>query len=146
MDAGLWHEDYLGDRHAWFFAVLDLLKPRARRLGDFASQGNFFFTDAIAYDADAVAKHLRGMGEHLAALDRAFAALADFDPSSIEATLRRVADERSVKAAALIHASRVAVTGRTVSPGLFDVLALLGRMRVHARFSAAARLASTGTA
>ena len=47
QSAGLWSDAYLGDRHAWFFAVLELLKPRAKRLDDFAVQGRFFFSDAI---------------------------------------------------------------------------------------------------
>jgi len=46
-----------------------------------------------------------------------------------------------VKAATLIHAARVAVTGKTVSPGLFEVLGLLGRERVLSRLRAAAELA-----
>ena len=139
---GVWDEAFLADRHAWFFAVLELLKPRVKRLGDFASQGRFFFVDAIEYDAAAVDKHLRGMAEHLVALDAAFAGLARFDAVSTEASLRLVAETRGVKAASLIHASRVAVTGKTVSPGLFEVLALLGRPRVHDRMLAGARLAA----
>jgi glutamyl-tRNA synthetase len=140
--AGLWSDDYLGDRHAWFFAVLELLRPRAKRLDDFASQGALFFSDAIAYDPAAVEKHLRApdMNAHLAAIDAAFRALETFDPASTEAALRALADERGVKAGALIHAVRVAVAGKTVSPGLFDVLALLGRDRVHARIAAARTL------
>jgi glutamyl-tRNA synthetase len=47
--------------------------------------------------------------------------------------LRGLAESRGLKAAGLIHATRVAVTGRAVSPGLFDVLALLGADRVRAR-------------
>ena len=80
------------------------------------------------------------MADHLIAFDAACAELATFDPASIEAALRAVADARSVKAASLIHASRVAVTGKAVSPGLFEVLALLGRIRVRERLVAAARL------
>jgi glutamyl/glutaminyl-tRNA synthetase len=57
--AGLWNDAFLGDRHAWFFAVLELLKPRAKRLGDFAELGRFFFSDAIEYEEAAVEKHLR---------------------------------------------------------------------------------------
>jgi glutamyl-tRNA synthetase len=140
---GLWDEVYLDDRHAWFFSVIELLRPRAKRLGDFVGQGKFFFTDAIEYDGAAVAKHLRGMGDHLIAFDRACGELAAFDAASIESALRLVADARGVKAASLIHASRVAVTGKAVSPGLFEVLALLGRIRVHARLAAAARLAAS---
>jgi glutamyl-tRNA synthetase len=144
--AGAWDAAYLGDRRQWFFQIIDLLKPRVKRLGDFVEQGKFFFGDVIEYDAAAVAKHLRGMSEPLAAFDRACVQLATFDPASIEAALRQTAEQHGVKAAALIHASRVAVTGKAVSPGLFDVLALLGRMRVHARLAAAVALASTPSA
>jgi glutamyl-tRNA synthetase len=142
VTAGLWHDEYFGDRRAWFFAVLELLRPRAKRLDDFATQGALFFSDAVDYDASAVDKHLRapGMDAHLEAIDASLAALEAFDPASTEAALRRVADARGVKAGLLIHGVRVAVTGRTVSPGLFDVLALLGRERVHARLAAARRL------
>jgi len=146
--AGLWDAAYLGDRHAWFFAVLDLLRPRAKRLDDFVAQGNFFFTETVQYDPSAVGAHLRArdMDEHLAALDAVFAELATFDPVSLEAALRTVADARSVKAATLIHACRVAVTGKTVSPGLFEVIALIGRARTRARLSAARRLISAARA
>jgi glutamyl-tRNA synthetase len=142
--AGLWNDDYLSGRHAWFYAVLELLKPRAKRLGDFVAVGRFFFASDIDYDEDAVAKHLHapGMDEHLRALASALGALETFDAESTERALRRVADERSVKAATLIHAVRVAITGKTVSPGLFEVMSLLGRERVLARLSAARTMVS----
>jgi glutamyl-tRNA synthetase len=142
--AQLWNPEYLGERHAWFFAVLELLKPRAKRLGDFVSLGRFFFADVLDYDDAAVAKHLRvdGMDEHLRALDAAVAQLPAFDPATLEGALRSVADARGVKAATLIHAVRVAVTGKTVSPGLFDVLALVGRERTHTRLVQAASMIS----
>ncbi|HEY2850065.1 MAG TPA: glutamate--tRNA ligase [Gemmatimonadaceae bacterium] len=142
--AGIWHDDLLGERHAWFFAVLELLKPRAKRLDDFAAAGRFFFTDAVDYDDAAVAAHLRkeGAGERLALLDAALTRLETFDPASIEAALRSVAEGAGVKAASLIHAARVAVTGKMVSPGLFDVISLVGRDRVRERLRAAIRLAS----
>jgi glutamyl-tRNA synthetase len=54
--------------------------------------------------------------------------------------LRSVADARGVKAATLIHAVRVAMTGTTVSPGLFDVVALIGRARTRVRLRSALRL------
>ena len=132
----------------FFFAVLELLRPRARRLGDFVEQGNFFFTDVVQYAPDAVDKHLRvpGMDEHLTAVDVAFTAVVTFDPQSLETALRSVADARQVKAAALIHAVRVAVTGRAASPGLFEVIALVGRERTHRRLVEARRLVSTSPA
>jgi glutamyl-tRNA synthetase len=141
--AGLWRDAYVGDRRAWFIAVLELLKPRARRLPDFAAQGRCFFSDAIEYDLSAVARHLRveGMRDHLTAVGAAFLALPMFDPASLESALRATAEARGVKAATLIHAARVAVTGKAVSPGLFEVLSLIGRERVQARLQTAAELA-----
>jgi glutamyl-tRNA synthetase len=140
--ANLWSDTFLGDRHAWFFAVLELLKPRAKRLDGFVIQGRFFFVDRIEYDSAAVDRHLRapGIPGHLLALDAALGALPTFDAAATEGALRSVADARGVKSATLIHACRVAVTGTAVSPGLFDVLALLGRDQVHQRIVSAVRL------
>ena len=145
--AGLWRDDYLTSRRAWFFSILELLKPRAQRLDDFVSQGRIFFVDAIDYDAAAVDKHLRtaGMREHLQAIGSAFDALSSFDIATTEAALRSTAEARGVKAATLIHAVRVAVTGRTASPGLFEVLVLLGRDLVRSRLSSAMALATSVT-
>jgi glutamyl-tRNA synthetase len=135
--AGLWDDSLLGEKHGWFFTVLELLKPRARRLDEFASLGRFFFSDDLEFDPAAVEKHLKpeGTAAHLRAVDIAFAALEAFDAASLESALRAVAEKRGVKAGTLIHAVRVAVTGRTVSPGLFEVLALLGRDRAHQRLT-----------
>jgi glutamyl-tRNA synthetase len=142
---GVWSDDYLGDRHAWLFAVLELLKPRAKRLDEFVTLGWFFWSDAIEYDPAAVDKHLRApdMDGHLSALEAGLSGLESFDPASLEAALRATAEVRGVKAASLIHAVRVVVTGKTVSPGLFDVLSLLGRIRVQSRFADARRLQLT---
>ena len=140
---GLWKDDYLARRHAWFFAVLELLKPRAKRLSDFAALGRFFFADRVEYEEAAVDKHLcaPGMDEHLRAVEAALAPLDSFDAQSIEGAVRAVADTRGVKAATLIHALRVAITGRTASPGLFEVMALVGRERALSRIDEAIALA-----
>ncbi len=135
--AGLWTDDLLTTRHAWFFAVLELLVPRAKRLPDFVSQGAFFFRPDVTYDTAAVDKHLRveGMAAHLAALVQQWKALPEFDAAAAEASLRRVAESRGIKPGALIQSVRVAVTGSTVSPRLFDVVALVGRARVLERLA-----------
>jgi len=135
--SGLWSDDLLTTRRAWFSAVLALLVPRAKRLPDFASQGGFFFREDVQYDDAAVQKRLRaeGMAGHLRALADEWSALSEFDVVSTETALRKVAEARGVKAGPLIQAVRVAVTGSTVSPGIFDVVALVGRPRVLARLA-----------
>jgi glutamyl-tRNA synthetase len=146
--AGLWDDTYLTSRHAWLYAVLELLRPRARRLDDFVIQGRFFFTDTVEYSPAAVEKYLLdGMAEHLGAVEAALAKIVDFEPISIESAVRGLAEARGVKAATLIHGIRVAITGKTVSPGLFEVMALVGRERARARLRAAVELmASRGAA
>src|SRR5689334_11422631 len=135
--AGLWSDELLTTRHSWFFALLELLVPRAKRLPDFAAQSAYFFREP-QYDAAAVAKHLRadGMASHLSALADAFGKLPDFDAVSTESAVRQVAEARGLKAGSLIHAVRVAVTGTAASPGLFEVLALVGRAKVRERLLA----------
>jgi glutamyl-tRNA synthetase len=134
-EAGLWRNEYAGPLAGWLDQVIDLLKPRARKLEDFVARGKPFFVDRVEYDPAAVKKHLSA--EHLAARMRALrdalASTDPFDAAGSEATLRRVASEQGTGAGPLIHATRVGVTGAAVSPGLFEVLALLGRERTVAR-------------
>ncbi len=73
----------------------------------------------------------------------ALAPIEPFDPATIEGVLRQVAAARGIKAAALIHATRVAVTGQAVSPGLFEVLGILGRDRTLARLESLERFLAT---
>jgi glutamyl-tRNA synthetase len=139
--AGLWSDDLTGNRRAWFERVLALLVPRAKRLGDFAPQAKPFLGSIDTYDSAAVAKHLTaaGLAHYLNALADAYRSLEPFDETHTEATLRQVAESGGVKAGTLIHATRIALTGRAVSPGLFETLVLIGRERAVARLEALAR-------
>lgn len=122
-------------------AILNLLRPRCKKLSDFADQLRPFVDDPTSYDPDAVKKHLSapGTNEHLLALKDAYSE-ADWNEASLEQTLRDLAGARTVKAAMLIHGTRIAITGRMVSPGLFEMLAILGRETVLRRMD---RLAAT---
>ncbi len=136
--AGLWNDEFGGPRQTWLHEVLALLRPRSKRLGDFVDGAQPFLRRPDSYDPDGVAKHLAapGLGAHIAALRDAYAALPAFDDATLEQTLRAVAEARGVKAGVLIHATRLAMTGRIVSPGLFETLRLLGKDEVLARFDA----------
>ena len=118
----------LGD--PWLRRLVDLLRPRAKRLTDFADLARPFLGD-LEYEPEPVDKHLSapGLGDHVAALAATLRSLDPFDEAHVEAAVRETATERGIKAGMLIHATRVAVTGRTASPGLFEVLVLLGRAR-----------------
>lgn len=120
---------------AWMARLVALLQPRARRLGDFVEQARPFLVEQVAYEADAEKKHLQtpAAPAHAASLLAALEAVEPFDEATLEAVIRQTAADRGVKAGELIHVARVAMTGRTTSPGIFEILALLGRDRVCAR-------------
>jgi glutamyl-tRNA synthetase len=135
--AGLWRPTLTTSEFDWVQRVLALLKPRAKRLTEYVDGLRPFLKDPDDYEPDAVTRHLSATGtaDHVAALRAAFAACR-FDEPTLEARLRALAEARGLKAGALIHATRIAMTGRMVSPGLFEMLALLGRERVLARLDA----------
>jgi len=130
---GLETQPVVTDEQA-FGRLLELLRPRAKRLTDFVEQAQPLLHEPAEYEP-AAEKHLSvpGLADHLEALANVLRTVEPFTESAAEAALRGVASERNVKAGALIHATRVAVTGRTASPGLFEVLVLLGRERTLAR-------------
>jgi glutamyl-tRNA synthetase len=130
-DAGLWPAPSSVD-DAWLRRLLDLLRPRAKRLTDFAEMARPFLTDTVEYEKEAIEKHLTGadLAAHLGALRAALDTAVPFDESHVEAVVRGTAGERGIKAGALIHAIRAAMTGRTTSPGIFEVMVLLGKARV----------------
>jgi glutamyl-tRNA synthetase len=134
-EAGLWNTSLDGDRREWLGRVVELVRPRVKRLPQFVDELRPFLQDTVEYDRAAVARHLarEDVREALRDLPAALTVDAAFSTAGLEAALRGLAESRGLKAAGLIHATRVAVTGRAVSPGLFDVLALLGADRVRAR-------------
>jgi glutamyl-tRNA synthetase len=134
-EAGLWTAELAGARHDWFLRLVDLIRPRVKKLDQFADEMRPFLEHAAQYDASAVAKHL-GKPEIKDALKPLLDTLLTLEPFTapqLEASMRALAESRGVKAAALIHATRVAVTGRAVSPGLFQVLELMGQECVTLR-------------
>ena len=140
--AGLWREAYAtaGGPRAWLVKVIELLKSRVRFLAEFVEYAQPLLAGEVTYESEAVKQRLSsaGLGGHVAALREAYAALDQdqFEARSLEHSLRTVADARSIKAGVLIHATRVGMTGRTVSPGLFEMVELIGRDRTLSRLKA----------
>jgi glutamyl-tRNA synthetase len=116
-------------------ATIDLLKPRARSLKDFATSFRAFFTDDFSYDADAVAKFLKdeSVRAMLVNLSQRYESSEDFTEPTLEKILRDFAAEKNVKAGVLINGARVALTGQGVAPSLFAVMMVLGKERTIKR-------------
>jgi glutamyl-tRNA synthetase len=136
-DAGLWAEEYAegGAKREWFLSTVDLLRARARTLDDFVVQGRAYWSDDFEIEEAARKKNLKDerLGELLPARADRRARVEDLTLETTEAALRELADEREVKAGLLINASRTALTGGTVGPGMFDVFVALGRERAVER-------------
>jgi glutamyl-tRNA synthetase len=138
-DADLWNDEFLDRRREWLHRVVALVRPRVKRLPQFVEELRPFLQDTIEYDSAAVAKHLDKpeVRSVIEALPAAFDRAGEPSTANLETALRNHAEQYGIKGAALIHATRVAVTGRAVSPGLFEVLELLGPDRVRARIHGA---------
>lgn len=127
-------------------AAIDLLKPRARSLKDFAGPFRAYFGDCFEFDPAAVAKFLAdpALPALLCELGTRYAAVPEFTESGAEEILRAFAAEKGIKAGALINGSRVALTGQAVAPSLFAVMVTLGRDRVVQRLATVAHPQSSG--
>jgi glutamyl/glutaminyl-tRNA synthetase len=125
---------FLTNDIGWLAKVLAELRPRCKKLTEFVDQITPFFVEPAVYDPEAVTRHLSmsGTRDHIAALRDAFDS-ADWTAHSLEKALRDLAEARTVKAGMLIQGTRIAMTGRMVSPGLFEMLVLLGREQALAR-------------
>ena len=134
--AGLATRRELEERREWYLSLIDLLKTRARRIPDLVDLARPFLVEELEFDTEAVAKHwLKAPAEVLEQLMalRTTLEAATWEPESLEEVIRGYAEEISVGAGKVIHPLRVAVTGRDASPGIFEVLAFLGRVTVLAR-------------
>ena len=119
----------LESRREWYLELIDLLKVRSRTVLDMVRQAAPFFPGSIAYAPEAVEKQWRDREATLAILHAVQDKLANVDvwtPQSLEAALRALAEERGIAAGKIFQPLRVALTGLTVSPGIFEVLLAMG--------------------
>jgi glutamyl-tRNA synthetase len=142
VEAGLAGEADLTARRAWFLELIELLKVRARTIDDIVRQATPYFRHDVEYDPDAVAKQWKDRGATRATLQATrdtLAAQSEWAVEPLEAALRGLAEQRGVSTGKIFQPLRVALTGLTASPGIFDVLAVLGRDRSLDRLDAAVR-------
>jgi glutamyl-tRNA synthetase len=132
--------DLSGRTPEWMAAFVRALGDRLKTLADAEHYGGFVLSDAPEMD-EAAWNELREKPEvaaRLEALASRLEADASFSLQSLEALTRGLATELAIKAGELIGLARVALTGKSFSPGIFEVMWLLGRERAVARLRAAA--------
>lgn len=113
----------------WFVELLRIYRERIKTLKQLLEQADFFFTDRIQLTEDALNKVLmkEGVPDILRQTKDVLAKVEPFNVETIEDALRALAAELGIGAGKVIHPLRASLTGRRASPGLFEVIALLGR-------------------
>jgi glutamyl-tRNA synthetase len=123
------------------------VRERARTFVEAAEALDYYFREPPAMDPKAVDKFLiPEAAPKLEALGALFAGAAEWTEASLEARLEAWLAEKGLAIKDVAQVARVALTGRTASPGLFQVMHVLGKERALARFEAARALASTSRA
>lgn len=140
LQAGLWRSWFEDRDREWFNSLVDLLRPRARSLNDFVQHGRIYLLDEVEYDTSAIGRFFKDpkLAEYLPLLADRLEAIREFNAQTAETVLRGLAEELGLKAGVLINASRVALTGQGVAPGIFDVMAVLGKEKTTGRLRRAA--------
>jgi len=120
--------------------VIETLQPRSKTLEEMAQQAEFYYQTDIAYEEKAAQKFLKAAAlEPLRLLAAKLGATADFSEKSLETVFMAVMDETGLKLGKIAQPVRVALTGRTASPGIFEIISILGAERVILRLEKAVR-------
>jgi glutamyl-tRNA synthetase len=130
-------------RPEWFADLAPVVVERVKRLDEIVPLVRFLFEDDVAIEEGALRKVLEkeGAGVSLDAAAEALSGVEPFTSAAIEEALRALPDELDMKARKVFQAIRVAASGTTVSPPLFESLALLGREKVLSRIASARAVA-----
>jgi glutamyl-tRNA synthetase len=124
---------------AWLARVVETLRERARTLVEMAEQAAFYLRAPAAYDPQAVARFwTEQAAERYALLIKRLEAQEAMDPPALEALYRFLAADLGLKLVDLAQLTRIALTGKTASPPIFEVVSILGRAETLALLKSAA--------
>ena len=114
--------------------LVKLFQARLPRLNDFVEWADFFFLDEPVMDEAAVKKYLaQDLSKELGLFVQRLDDLTDFNITNIESSFLELTVQLGIEAKKLIHPVRVALTGKTIGPGLFEVIYYLGKERSKKR-------------
>lgn len=120
--------------------VVNTVRERVRTLKELVEASRYFFQDIAAYDEKGCQKYFvkqENVADLLAKGRACLEGLEGFDAERVESAYRQLMQELGIKGGTIIHPTRLALTGQTVSPGLFDVMTLLGKKKCLERLDKA---------
>ncbi len=128
--------DLTGFTDEYLTKVFDLMKERISTMNEILEYGNYFFKEPSGYDEKGLSKHWSSeMKPHINDIANELRSTDTWTSVNLEHVLRVFAEDRGLKAAQFIHILRLSVTGKTVSPGIFEVLEILGKDTVLHRIT-----------
>ena len=139
---GLLPEELTPEDRSHLEKIVELIDDRLKVLTDIVELAGFFLAPDVVYDKIAVSKVLAkpGADEILVGLHLVLSGCPDFQPETLEGALRKFAEDAGLSLGKVVQPLRVALTGRTASPGIFETLSLLGREVSLARIAGSREL------
>jgi len=120
----------------WLVEVVKTVRERAKTLVEMADMAEFYFRDDFQADEKAEKKHLTpGIKESLEILTGRLASTPEVDEKSLEEIFKEIVTQKNIKLGAIAQAVRVSLTGKSVSPGIYEVMRILGKEEVLKRLS-----------
>jgi len=118
--------------------VIADLQPRVKTLVELANTANFYFADQVQYEEQAAQKFLvPDVSAHLKAMATAIPTVQNFSKEGLEGFLKAFTEEHNIKFKVIAQPLRVALTGKTVSPGIDEIMVTMGKERVIKRINTA---------
>ena len=145
QEAGYVSHDPSSEELAKLKAILVAVRERVRTLSDLVEASDYFYRPVTQYDPKGVRKHFQESAAAL--LEEAAVRLADledFRDESIESLYRQICEEKQIGTGKLFHPTRLALSGRTMGPSLFEMMEILGRDTCVQRLKGAAEQISAG--
>ena len=139
VENGLITENPDTEMQQYILKFIDIMKTRFRTYRQFGELGSYFFKDPEEYDKKAVKKNWKNadVNEHIKRLLEKLKTLQEFTGVAVESVMRELAEELEISAGKLIHPTRLAVSGYSVGPGIFELLEVLGKETVIRRIETA---------
>jgi len=138
---GLGTAEELSEKREWLRGVVISLQERAKTLEELAEMSEFYFTPPKTYDEKGVKRFFLkpNVADLLEKGADALLSLTEWTEENCETAYRELIDKEGIKGGELIHPSRLALTGKTVGPGLFEIMAVLGKDETVSRLRSAAQ-------
>jgi glutamyl-tRNA synthetase len=129
VESGLVTQLFINTRWDFMMKFVGMMKERCKLLTDFGEQGGYFFKDDFDYEEKASGKHFADpqVAGMLQEWHDILTAVEPFTTEKIEQALRGYADKLAIKPAAVIHPTRLSLSGISKGPSLFHMMELLGR-------------------